>query len=127
MLKLYIARHGQNEDNASGILNGHRDMPLTDVGVKQAEQLAEGVKAEGLVFDAVYASPLSRAKKTAETVCEALGMPPPVVMDALIERDFGVMTGKLVADIEKLCAPDIIKTDTITYFSRLPEPRPSLR
>jgi probable phosphoglycerate mutase len=34
----------------------------------------------------------------------------------LIERDFGSMTGQPAADIEKLCAPDIIKTETITYF-----------
>ncbi len=34
----------------------------------------------------------------------------------LIERDFGVMTGKNIADIERLCAPDIIKAEIITYF-----------
>ncbi len=33
MLKIYLARHGQNEDNANGILNGHRDLPLTDIGL----------------------------------------------------------------------------------------------
>ncbi|MNR39085.1 Histidine phosphatase superfamily [compost metagenome] len=43
-------------------------------------------------------------------------MPEPVVLPELIERDFGVMTGQKANDIEKLCAPDIIKTDTITYF-----------
>lgn len=31
MLKIYITQHGQNEDNANGILNGHRDLPLRDV------------------------------------------------------------------------------------------------
>lgn len=34
----------------------------------------------------------------------------------LVERDFRVMTGRAVKDIEALCAPDIIKTPTITYF-----------
>jgi broad specificity phosphatase PhoE len=116
MLKIYVARHGQNQDNAEGILNGHRDMPLTAVGLRQAHELADGVKAEGLTFDSVYTSPLLRAKNTAEVVCEGLGIPKPVVLDALIERDFGVMTGKPIADIERLCTPDIIKTDTVTYF-----------
>ena len=37
MLKIYIARHGQNEDNANGILNGHRDLPLTDIGRKSPD------------------------------------------------------------------------------------------
>lgn len=116
MLKIYIARHGQNEDNANGILNGHRDMPLTAIGENQAHQLANGVKDAGLTFDAVYTSPLKRASRTAEVVCKVLGMNEPVVMDSLIERDFGIMTGKPVSDIEKLCAPDIVKTSTITYF-----------
>jgi probable phosphoglycerate mutase len=116
MLKIYISRHGQNEDNANGILNGHRDLPLTDIGIRQAHELADGIKQEGFSFDTVYTSPLVRAKKTAEIVCETLGLAEPKVLDSLIERDFGVMSGKLASDIEKLCAPDIIKTDTITYF-----------
>ncbi|HUS26768.1 MAG TPA: histidine phosphatase family protein [Nevskiaceae bacterium] len=43
---LFIARHGQNVDNANGILNGHRDLPLTNVGRKQARQLAKGIAAK---------------------------------------------------------------------------------
>jgi broad specificity phosphatase PhoE len=116
MLKIYIARHGQNEDNANGILNGHRDMPLTDLGVKQAYELAAGIQKASLTFDAVYASPLSRAYKTGEIVCETLGVATPLILDSIIERDFGVMTGKPARDIERLCAPDIIKTDTVMYF-----------
>lgn len=34
----------------------------------------------------------------------------------MIERDFGVMTGELTSSIKEKCAPDIIETDTITYF-----------
>ena len=65
MTTIYIARHGQNEDNVHGILNGHRDLPLTDLGRQQARQLARHIKDRGLVFDAVYASPLGRAFETA--------------------------------------------------------------
>ncbi len=116
MLKIYIARHGQNEDNANGILNGHRDMPLTAIGERQAHELAEGIKDAGLTFDAVYTSPLLRAHRTAEVVCETLGLKKPMVMELLIERDFGTMTGQQVSDIEHLCTPDIVKTETVTYF-----------
>ena len=116
MLKIYIARHGQNEDNANGILNGHRDLPLTETGRRQAHLLANGIKEAGLTFDAIYASPLSRAYDTAAEVAEILGLSKPQVMQSIIERDFGVMTGKPVGDIEKYCGPDIVKTDTITYF-----------
>ena len=116
MLKIYIARHGQNEDNANGILNGHRDLPLTEIGRQQARQLAEGIKEAGLKFDAVYSSPLSRAYDTAAAVAETLGLAKPEVLQSRVERDFGVMTGKPAGDVEKLCAPHIVKTDTITYF-----------
>lgn len=115
-VEIFIARHGQNEDNVNGILNGHRDLPLTDVGRQQARELGQGIIDAGLRFDAVYASPLSRAFETAQIVSEMINLPEPTIMPELIERDFGVMTGQKASDIEELCAPDIIKTDTITYF-----------
>jgi probable phosphoglycerate mutase len=121
MLTLYIARHGQNEDNANGILNGHRDMPLTVLGEKQAHELADGIKKVGITFDFVYTSPLLRAKRTAEVVSEVLGLQNPTVLDSLIERNFGTMTGKPIDQIESLCAPNIVKTATITYFLSPPE------
>lgn len=30
MTNIYIVRHGQDQDNEHGILNGHRNMPLTE-------------------------------------------------------------------------------------------------
>jgi broad specificity phosphatase PhoE len=114
---IFIARHGQNEDNVNGVLNGHRDLPLTQLGRDQARQLGQGIMDAGLQFDVIYASPLSRAYETAEIVSKILGHEEkPKVLDLLIERDFGVMAGKPTAEIAKLCGPDIVVTDTITYF-----------
>jgi broad specificity phosphatase PhoE len=118
MLKIYIARHGQDEDNANGILNGHRDTKLTPTGEQQALDLALAINSAMLRFDAVYYSPLRRAKNTASIILIEIG-DVGVQCHAnhlLIERDFGVMTGKLVKDICSLCEPDVIKTSTITYF-----------
>jgi broad specificity phosphatase PhoE len=116
-VEIFIARHGQNEDNVNGILNGHRDLPLTELGKEQARQLGEGIKGLGLSIDGVYSSPLQRAFETASIVCMILGIEAvPVEVPELIERDFGVMTGVPISEIEARCAPDIIKTDTITYF-----------
>jgi broad specificity phosphatase PhoE len=116
VLKIYLARHGQNEDNANGILNGHRDLPLTSIGIDQAAEVAEKIRVAGLRFDAILSSPLSRALQTAQIIASTNDLPSPVVLDGLIERDFGVMTGLEQSRIEELCAPDIIKTDTVTYF-----------
>jgi broad specificity phosphatase PhoE len=116
MLRIYLARHGQDLDNQSGILNGRRDEPLTEKGLEQAHETAQRIKDLGLTFDSVYSSPLQRAFRTAEIIAAATGAPAPEKEDLLIERDFGIMTGKKVADIAALCAPDIITTDTVTYF-----------
>jgi broad specificity phosphatase PhoE len=113
MLKIYLARHGQDRDNVNGILNGHRDEPLTELGLEQARMLAEEIKNAGMNFDEVYSSPLQRAYKTAETVTEALGIKKPILEPDLIERNFGIMTGKAIRDIKSLCAPDIIETPHI--------------
>lgn len=115
-MQLFIARHGQNEDNVNGVLNGRRDLPLTELGREQARQLAAGIKESGIEFDVIFSSPLSRAYETAQIIASKLGAPKPVVLELLIERDFGVMTGKPTAKIKELCGPDILETDTITYF-----------
>ena len=79
MTTIYIARHGQNEDNVCGILNGHRNLSLTDLGRQQAQQLARRIKDRGLVFDVVYTSPLDRAFETAAIVATELGLAEPIV------------------------------------------------
>lgn len=116
MLKIYVTRHGQNLDNQNGILNGHRDESLTGKGFAQAHEIAEKIKDAQLTFTTIYSSPLSRAFETAKIIHETIGSPAPQKEELLIERDFGVMTGKKVSEIEALCAPDIIKTGMITYF-----------
>ncbi len=116
MLEIYLTRHGQNKDNAEGILNGHRDEPLTEIGINQALELAGKIKNTDVKFDKVYSSPLQRALNTARIITNILELPTPEIIPQLIERDFGVMTGKPQSMIEELCKPDILKTDTITYF-----------
>jgi probable phosphoglycerate mutase len=116
MLNIYLARHGQDEDNANGILNGHRDNPLTELGKNQARTLAEYLKKKGLSFEKIYTSPLQRAHTTAKIVAAELNYPEPTVNPNLIERDFGVMTGKKIAEIEKLSGSDVIYGDKVNYF-----------
>lgn len=115
-MNIYVVRHGQDEDNAAGLLNGLRDRPLTAIGLSQAAEAAENIAATGIVFDAVYTSPLVRAKKTAEIITARLGLPAPIFLDDLVERDFGVMTGVPLSEIAQRCSPDIIETPTVTYF-----------
>lgn len=116
MLNIYIARHGQDEDNQNGILNGHRDSPLTNTGIAQAFELANEIKNVKLHFDKIYSSPLQRASRLAEIVADTIKAKPPIILQELIERDFGIMTGQLTSRVLDLCSPDVLHTATINYF-----------
>lgn len=116
--EMYIARHGQNTDNDKGLLNGHRDEPLTEYGEQQAHDLASGIIAANIKIGTIYCSPLIRAEKTAQIVGQTLGIKEaPTILPDLIERNFGMMAGKPIADIEKICGSDnVLKTHSVTYF-----------
>jgi len=66
MSKLIIVRHGQTLWNLEKKYQGHSDIALSDEGLVQAAAVAERLAAEKI--DAVYASDLSRAFKTAEGI-----------------------------------------------------------
>ncbi len=115
-LEIYLCRHGQDEDNARGILNGRRDTGLTTVGRKQAQTVATRILDSGLQFDSVYTSPLRRARKTADIISRIAHQPFASVENELVERNFGVMTGVSRDEIEERCSPHIIRTETAAYF-----------
>ncbi len=152
MVKIYVARHGQDADNANGILNGHRNEPLTDLGRQQAKDVAAKMFDAGFRFStlststssshtkfklsAIYTSPLQRTLHTARIFADILkdetndernvefihsdnatSASAALILDDLIERDFGIMAGLPTSCIPAICGEDkILKTDTINYF-----------
>jgi broad specificity phosphatase PhoE len=78
---LYVVRHGQTAANAAGQLLGRADIPLTDIGRRQAEALASALGP----VDRVVTSPLQRARDTAA----AFGRPVEVD-DRWTELDYGI-------------------------------------
>ena len=65
---VYLARHGQTPLNESGVLRGLADPPLDETGRDPARRLGAALGPRGL--SAVIASPLLRAKQTAQPVAE---------------------------------------------------------
>ncbi len=65
---LYLMRHGETLLNREGRLQGQIDTELDAEGIAEAERAGAFVKAQGLVFDRVYSSHLSRAVDTAALV-----------------------------------------------------------
>ena len=92
-------RHGETTWNVDTRIQGHRDIPLSAVGRRQAERLAQALVDEPIT--AIYASDLTRAWETAQYLGRALGKE--VIKETgLRERGFGDFEGKTFAAIEVL-------------------------
>ncbi len=72
MLELVLARHGQSHGNLDRSLGPDTD--LTDLGRRQAGRLRDWLVEQGYEFAALYCSPLSRARQTAEIVNVRFGL-----------------------------------------------------
>jgi len=91
----WFLRHGETDWNAQGLSQGRTDIPLNQVGILQAERAAEALRTSGVAT--IVASPLLRAKRTAEIVAGVLNLP--VALDAdLAEVDFGEQEGQPMGD-----------------------------
>jgi broad specificity phosphatase PhoE/ribonuclease HI len=89
--RLLMLRHGQTEHSVQRRYSGRADLPLTELGERQAAAAAARLATTDGVI-AVVSSPLLRARQTAKPVADALGVPLHV-HDGLIETDFGTWEG----------------------------------
>ena len=85
-MKIWIARHGQTELNRKKLMQGRTDAPLNEKGIEQARQSRKNIG--DVYFDAVYASPLERARVTGSIIGN-VGLSEVIVDERLIETDFG--------------------------------------
>ena len=97
MTTIFLARHGESDWNVEQRFQGHTDRPLTTRGREQAHALADLIAGEEI--DAIYTSPLSRARETAEIIAARAGLEP-VALPALREVDTGSWSGLSRADVE---------------------------
>lgn len=102
---LYLVRHGETDWNAEGRLQGGRDIPLNDVGRRQAAEAAGRLRDLGLPYDSLdyVCSPMSRARETMEILRAALGLRPDAyrVDNLLSEITFGDWEGMTWREVRK--------------------------
>jgi 2,3-bisphosphoglycerate-dependent phosphoglycerate mutase len=104
-----LLRHGESEGNAADLIQGQSDYPLTARGIEQARSLAARwqivqARSDGPLFETIVASPLTRARQTAEIVATILSLP--LELDAIwIERGFGNLDGRPLDEILELNPP----------------------
>lgn len=78
-MQLLLARHGQSQWQVEGDAAGS-DAPLTSLGELQAQRLGDYL-ARMYAVDAIFTSPLQRARRTAEIAAGYLDMPVTVEPD----------------------------------------------
>jgi broad specificity phosphatase PhoE len=104
-MEIVLARHGETEWSRDGLHTGRTDIPLTDVGRRQGEQLRDGLREWS--FERVLSSPLQRALET----CRLAGLGNDVeTTDDLREWDYG--------DYEGITTPQIRESRPGWYLWR---------
>jgi len=97
--QIIFLRHGQAKNNTERILAGRTEgVPLTDTGIKQAEQTAQLLKQMNI--SAIYSSPIERAKHTAEITGKHISLDV-TIDDRLNELDMGKFTNMPYDEIFK--------------------------
>jgi uncharacterized phosphatase len=99
MTELYLVRHGETDWNRQHRVQGLTDIPINATGRKQAR--AAGRLLTRRSWDAIYTSPLSRARETASIIATENGLPDPIAVDELVERNYGDAEGLNFIEIDR--------------------------
>jgi broad specificity phosphatase PhoE len=86
-MTIFLVRHGETEWNRARRYQGWLDSPLTPLGIAQAEAIGRRLSAmrEAAAAD-IVASPIGRARRTAEIIAECLGRAAPPRLDARLRE-----------------------------------------
>ena len=98
-MQIVLVRHGEPDWEPGGVAVDEPE--LTRFGHSQAERAAEALAAES--FDALYVSPLRRARETAAPIARALGLAP---LEASWLRELGLppLAGKTAEEVQSFFA-----------------------
>lgn len=117
-MRLILVRHGESEWNRIGRYQGQQDAPLSELGLRQAEALAERLKRERLA--AIYTSPLQRARRTAEAIARYHPDTPFYEDRALLEINHGDWEGLYAAEVRARYAEELDEWRTFPTRSQMP-------
>jgi alpha-ribazole phosphatase len=98
MPRLLLIRHGTTKLHTGDRFWGKTDIPLSDIGIKQAKQLKSRLAKEKI--NVCFSSTLSRARATAEIIADGHKVKV-ITCDELCECDFGDIEGLSFKEIER--------------------------
>jgi phosphoserine phosphatase len=96
-VQIVLVRHGATDWNLQGRCQGSTDRDLSDVGIRQAAQLAAFLSNEEI--HAIYSSNLRRARQTAELISQPLNLSV-MIEDNVRELDHGELEGLTFNEIK---------------------------
>jgi len=117
-VRLILVRHGETPWNEVHRFQGISDIELSPKGTSQAKSLAESLKREPL--EAIYTSPLIRARQTAEQIARYHDCPL-VIDEGLKELNQGQLEGLTVEDLRRDYAVFLKKWMKNPGSTRLPQ------
>ena len=96
-MQIVLVRHGATDWNLEHRCQGASDRDLSEVGLRQAEEIAVLLRAEKL--SAIYASDLKRARRTAEVIGQPHNLPV-LIEEKIRELDHGKLEGLTFNEIK---------------------------
>jgi probable phosphoglycerate mutase len=96
-MHILLVRHGETAWNREGRYQGRTDIPLSEAGEDQVRALRD--RLAHVAFTLALASPLSRARVTAETILA--GRAALELHDGLVEISHGTWEGQLASDVQR--------------------------
>lgn len=99
MIEVLLIRPGCTTFDEEGRIKGSLDIPLSELGVQQAETLANSLKE--IKLDCLYVAPSESAQASAKLICE-YNFCRSKALDCLRNLDHGLWQGKLVSEVKRL-------------------------
>jgi broad specificity phosphatase PhoE len=115
--RLFFMRHGETEWNATARMQGQSDSPLSARGVEQSEANARLLATFGI--EALYSSPLNRARRSAEIVGRHLNLSVRYD-DRIKEWNCGDWTGYLYDEVKVKWVEEWVAFEADHYHYRGP-------
>ncbi|MGL4524529.1 MAG: histidine phosphatase family protein [Spirochaetia bacterium] len=98
-MNVFFIRHCEAQSNASHILAGQREFPLTHNGQIHALHIAQMLKQQIPHVSTIYVSPQQRTQQTAQPLCNIFGLVPTEI-EELKEQDWGKFSGRTYQELK---------------------------
>ncbi len=109
-MKFIFVRHGKTHFNEINLTQGWCDSPLSQLGVKQVENMS--LQLKDYCINKAYTSPLGRAVETSEIILQSHNIAP-VYDKRLKEVNFGILEGMNTQLVRKLHVEELDWVDTL--------------